>query len=167
MADPEHAQMRLWVQAAAEAAWRQGQDGRAQGVVWSALHSPAPEPPVASAIEMEAEARLALRRAWRASPEGRLTLALADLQTAARRLDHEAERLREAAARGLGGRAPDLRSLARPLADLRKAARQRRPTRRTPWISPPPLRPSTLSAMSRRSKPRASQSSNACCRRRP
>lgn len=123
MADPEHAQMRLWVQAAAEAAWRQGQDGRAQGVVCSALHSPAPDLPAAAAVETGAEARLALRRAWRASPEGRLTLALADLQTAARRLDHEAERLREAAARGLGGRAPDLRSLARPLADLRKAAR--------------------------------------------
>lgn len=123
MADPEHAQMRLWVQAAAEAAWRRGQDGRAQGVVWSALHSPAPDPPLASAVETEAEARLALRRAWRASPEGRLTLALADLQTAARRLDQEAERLREAAARGLGGGGPDLRSLARPLSDLRKAAR--------------------------------------------
>lgn len=81
------------------AAWAAGQASRHTGAVWSAL---SPEPRRrrdAAQLTAAAEAELAVRRAWRDSPQGRLTSALSALQHAARALDHRAEALREAARR--------------------------------------------------------------------
>ncbi|MDX5330151.1 MAG: hypothetical protein LPK04_03030 [Caulobacteraceae bacterium] len=126
MTDDEAEELRRWTQSAAHAAWRQGQSDRARGVAWSGLHAAAPPPPEPAALAEEAEARLRHRREWRASPGGQLTGALGRLQSAARDLDHAAERLREAAARG-GRRAPiDLAPIQAAAAQVRRAERRLR-----------------------------------------
>ena len=81
------------------AAWAAGQATRHTGAVWSAL---SPEPRRrrdADQLTAAADAEFAARRAWRESPQGRLTSALCTLQPAARALDQRAEALREAARR--------------------------------------------------------------------
>ena len=86
--------------AADHALWTQGQTRRSWGVAWSGLGLEPPRRRAPDQIRRATEARLAAERTWAASPEGRLKTALADLQAAARALDHQAEALREAASRG-------------------------------------------------------------------
>lgn len=106
--------------AADHALWAQGQARRPWGAAWSGLGLEPPRRRSPEQIRRAALARLAAQQAWAGSPEGTLKTALAELQAAARALDHQAETLREAASRGPA----DVRAAApRRLARLTKEAR--------------------------------------------
>lgn len=98
--EPDLATICAALDAADHALWAQGQTRRSWGVAWSGLGLEPPRRRAPDQIRRAAEARLAAERTWAASPEGRLKTALAELQAAARALDHQAEALREAASRG-------------------------------------------------------------------
>lgn len=118
--EPDLAAVCAALDAADHALWAQGQDSRPWGVAWSGLGLEPPRRHTPDQIRRAAAARLAADQAWRASPEGRLKSALADLQAAARALDQQAETLREAASRGPA----DVRAAApRRLARLSQEAR--------------------------------------------
>jgi hypothetical protein len=98
--EPDLATACAALDAADHAVWADGQARRPWGVAWSGLGLEPPRRRSPDQIRRAAEARLAAEQAWAASPEGRVKRALADLQAAARALDHQAEALREAASRG-------------------------------------------------------------------
>jgi hypothetical protein len=99
--DPELANM-LRAELAAETARRdhhRSEARRHDGVAWSGV-SPAPAPPrPLKDLKAQAEARLAARRAWRESDEGRLVAAISEYQAAARAAYTAGERARAALSR--------------------------------------------------------------------
>ncbi|WP_312165728.1 hypothetical protein [Phenylobacterium sp.] len=104
--------------------------GRHRGVSWSGMAAE-PQPRSPEAIEARAQARLALRDAWRRSSEGAFISAVADCQAAARAAFTTAERARAGAARGepaewrlqvLEDLAAQARALAAGLRQARRAA---------------------------------------------
>jgi hypothetical protein len=112
--EPDLAATCAALDAADHALWAEGQARRPWGVAWSGLGLEPPRRRSADQIHRAAEDRLAAQAAWARSPEGRLKTALADLQAAARALDHQAEALREAASRSpVEARAAAPRRLAR------------------------------------------------------
>ncbi|MAK83577.1 hypothetical protein [Phenylobacterium sp.] len=118
--EPDLATACAALDAADHAVWAQGQARRPWGVAWSGLGLEPPRRRSPDQIRHAAEARLAAEQAWAASPEGRVKCALANLQAAARALDHQAEALREAASRSPA----DARAAApRRLAALSREAR--------------------------------------------
>ncbi|MDO8799791.1 hypothetical protein [Phenylobacterium sp.] len=92
---------------------------RASGVAWSGL-APAPSDRRTEAdLLTAARAKLAARRQWRDSAQGRFVSAVAQVQTAARNLHAGGERARQAAARGFQDEAETCEAIAR---DLRRQA---------------------------------------------
>ncbi|MBR7620437.1 hypothetical protein JKL49_13675 [Phenylobacterium sp. 20VBR1] len=81
--------------------WRAREARRASGVAWSGM-APAPaEPRAEEALLAEAHAKLAARRRWRDTAQGRFVSAVSQVQGAARGLHANGERAREAATRDL------------------------------------------------------------------
>lgn len=88
---------------------------RASGVAWSGL-APAPSDRRTEAdLLTAARAKLAARRQWRDSAQGRFVSAVAQVQTAARNLHAGGERARQAAARGFQDEAETCEAIARDL----------------------------------------------------
>ena len=80
--------------------WSAREARRASGVAWSGM-PPAPcGPRTEDALLNEARAKLAARRRWRESAQGRFVSAMVQVQAAARASHANGERAREAAARG-------------------------------------------------------------------
>jgi hypothetical protein len=79
---------------------------RHRGVSWSGLGPPPPLARSETALQAEANQRLAGLQAWRASSSGRFLGALADIQRLAQTAHGQAETARAAAARNLASEAP-------------------------------------------------------------
>ena len=96
--------------------WRAREARRAAGVAWSGM-APPPCPPPRTEPERltAARAKLAARRRWRGSAQGRFVGAVAQVQAAARDLHAGGERAREAAARGLPQERETCEAIARDL----------------------------------------------------
>jgi hypothetical protein len=128
--EPDPAAACAALAAADHAVWADGQARRPWGVAWSGLGLAPPRRRTPDQIRRAAEASLAAQQAWATSPEGRLKGALADLQAAARALDHQAEALRESASRSpadaraaaprrLGGLSREARAALKALREVR------------------------------------------------
>lgn len=99
--DPDVAPL-LAAEIAAEAArteHRRRDLARHRGVTWSGLGPVPAEPRSPASLQAAAEAHLAARRLWSASPKGRLLSAIAACQAAAQRAHAVGERARAGAAR--------------------------------------------------------------------
>ncbi|CAN5418089.1 hypothetical protein BH10PSE5_BH10PSE5_12740 [soil metagenome] len=95
--------------------WRAREARRASGVAWSGM-APAPaEPRTEDALLAEARAKLAARRQWRESAQGRFVSAVSQVQGAARSLHANGERAREAASRDLHDELETCEALVRDL----------------------------------------------------
>ncbi|WP_304165724.1 hypothetical protein [Phenylobacterium aquaticum] len=93
---------------------------RQAGVAWSGLSAP-PDPPRSEAqLRQAALARRGFEADWRASSQGAVLLAVADIQRACEAAHAAGERARSAAARGL---APDPAPCRAALAEVRRQAR--------------------------------------------
>ena len=127
-ADFSYDDIRRQLAARDHAAWAAGQASRHTGAVWSALSPQPRRRRDADQLTAAVDAEFAARRAWRDSPQGRLTSALCALQQAARALDQRAEALREAARRDpdlAAGSWPQRREgLRREAARLRQALKE-------------------------------------------
>ena len=103
----------------ARLAWRAREARRASGVAWSGMAPASAEPRAEDVLLAEAHAKLAARRQWRESAQGRFLSAVSQVQVAARRLHTNGERAREAASRGFQDELETCEALAR---DLRRQA---------------------------------------------
>lgn len=73
---------------------------RHRGVTWSGLGPTPTQPRAPETLRARAEASLAARQLWQASPDGQLTSAMSACQLAARNAHALAEQARAGAARG-------------------------------------------------------------------
>ncbi|WP_340644483.1 hypothetical protein [Phenylobacterium sp.] len=103
----------------ARLSWGAREARRSSGVAWSGM-APAPcLPRTDDALLDDARAKLAARRRWRESAQGRFVSAVAQVQSAARTAHATGERARDAAARDFWSERQTCEALAQ---DLRRQA---------------------------------------------
>ncbi|WP_309646400.1 hypothetical protein, partial [Phenylobacterium sp.] len=88
---------------------------RHRGVCWSGLGSDAYRPRGRDALEAEAAAKLARRKAWRDSPSGAFLNVISGMQVAAKAAHDAGERAREACSRSAQAEAATCAAAAREI----------------------------------------------------